>query len=160
MRLFASLVGLFVAVFVLANSIPALAEEDIFFISSENELTTALEQKDTLKGLAVSINFYNSTTLENQGKMDGLVIHIISLVLRPVYLYGQPFDRELAQRLLVSEDGSNCMPTAFAGIFPREDNRVLRMCGADDNPRDEARFREWISSYWKNAKKFFFRNKD
>lgn len=151
------LVGVFVAVFVLASSIPALAEEEIFFISSENELATAVEQRDELKGLAVSVNFYNSMTSKKRGEIDALVKYTISLKLRPVFLYGQPFDRVLAQRLLVDEDGSGCRPTAWAGVFPKIDD-VGEMCGADDSPRDEARFRSWISSYWKDAQKLFLKN--
>jgi len=152
-----AIAGFFVS-FAFLGCIKVPENDDIFFVSSENELTSALNQKDTLKGLAVSVNFYNNTTPEKQGKIDILVKHIISLKLRPVFLYGQPFDRELAKRLLVDEDGSGCTPTVWAGIFPKNDGPV-HMCGADDNPRDELGFRKWISSHWKKTKDSFLKDK-
>lgn len=158
MRFFTGFVGFFVTVFILVSSISVCAEETLFFVSSESELMIALEQRDALKGLAVSVNFYHSATFENQEKLAELIRHIISLELRPVYLYGQPFDRELAQKLLMDEDSPTCTPTAFIGVFPRKDDQGS-MCGANNN-LTEVEFREWISFQWKNAQKLFLRDKN
>ena len=135
---------------------PLCAESsDIIFVSTKKELADASAQMHTLKGLAVNIRFDKRSDGKTQKEVSPLIEPVISMKLRPVFLYGQPFDNELAKRLLVTngkfEDGSGCTPTAWAAIFPKPQDTV-KMCGADDNPRSEINFRKWISSDWKETK--------
>lgn len=150
-----------ISVFFLFCSL-SLAEtnKEISFVASKKELSKA-ENADNLRGIAISIKFYRNAPADIQKRVDVLVSNLISLKFHPVFLYGQPFEPELAKRLLITNssfDGSNCQPTAWAGILPK-DNDVGTMCGADDKPRNEKKFRRWITEFWNNAKKRFLENK-
>ncbi len=146
-----------------ASPVAAVTEDglfpDIYFVSSKYELETAVRQKDALKGLAISINFYRNTAVENQEETEGLVLYVAARKMRPIFVYGQPFDNALAAKLLIDNDGSNCTPTAYAGIFPK-DGRPGTMCGAADQPFDEAWIRNWISSNWAQDKKLYLNNRN
>ena len=132
---------------------------EIFFVSSEEELRRASDSTD-LKGLAISVSFYNTATVEVQREIEDLVSSIIVLKYRPVFLYGQPFDKELSNKILrvgnKVEDGSGCTPTAWAGIFPQEQD-VGKICGADSKPRSEESFRKWLTDDWNDAKDIFLK---
>ena len=135
---------------------------EVFFVASQKELVDALKQKNELRGLAVSVGFYKNSSPGVQKEIDKLVVNVLALKLRPVFLYGQPFDYKLASRLLVvgndTEDGAVCTPTAWAGIFPKE-HGPGKMCGTDDQLRNEQNFRKWLSSSWPDAKILFLKNK-
>lgn len=163
--------GLLLTIFIFSTSLAATKKSsnstgkvanEVFFVASRKELGVALKQKDMLRGLAVSVSFYKTTSPTTQKEIDELVRDIISLKLRPIFLYGQPFDQKLANKLLVVgnevEDGSGCTPTAWAGIFPKKQS-AGKMCGADNKPRNEHNFRKWILSYWKDAKDLFIKDK-
>lgn len=132
---------------------------EIIFIASEKELATATANTN-LNSIAISVNFYNTAPFETKFEIHNLVYRVLALKYRPVFLYGQPFDRGLAGRLLrvgdETEDGSGCTPTAWAGIFPQEHD-VGKMCGADDKPRNEENFRKWLTSYWNESKDLFLK---
>lgn len=132
---------------------------EISFIASEEELDIAIADSN-LRGIAISVNFYNISSHETQFKIHDLVYRVVAFKNRPVFLYGQPFDRKLANMLLRVgddvEDGSGCTPTAWAGIFPQEQD-VGKMCGADDKPRSEENFRKWIIDFWDSSKNQFLK---
>ena len=151
----------FVLAFYLPQSFASNSDNgvgEIFFVSSIEELAKAENYGDKLKGLAISVQFYNQLDGEFlKKKIERLVAYIISLKFRPVCVYGQPFDREVAKKLLSDEDGSNCTPTAFAGIFPTiylDDNSTttIEMCTADSN-LTEKQYRRRILRSWQLTKK-------
>jgi len=140
-----------------------IGASDISFVASDEELD-ALAVRTDLRGIAVSLAFYKATTSSRRAQIVSLIQHLVALRSRPIYLYGQPFDRDLAAWLLVDEKtgykekGEGCTPTAWAAIYPGVKldgtNSTTKMCGADDDPRNEEKFRSWISAEWKDTVSF------
>lgn len=136
------------------NGVATEKVSEISFIASEKELNIAVANTN-INGIAISVSFYNTAPFETKFEIHDLVYRVVAFKYRPVFLYGQPFDRELANKLLrvgnEVEDGSGCTPTAWAGILPKEQD-VGKMCGADDKPRNEENFRKWLISFWDDSK--------
>lgn len=129
--------------------------KDVYFIASVEELNLALQQKDVLRGLAISGTFYQGLTATEQKRVEELVQNTLSRKYRPVFIYGQGLDVGLAKKLL-NKDVSGCTPSIFGGIMPTEradrSETVINMCGADDKERSEEWLRNFISKYWKETK--------
>ncbi len=155
-----------VLVLTLAHASPTFAQQidEVLFIASEEELKFALNNREKLKGLAVSSEFYTDTTTENQENIAVLSRHVLSLGFRPLFIYGYKIDFEVF-RNWIEVNGEfkgefRCAPKVMVGVFPTiyisrylADATVV-MCGSDDNAkRPEDWFREWISNYWLKTKK-------
>lgn len=128
---------------------------EVFFVSSQKELNTSLKQEGQLRGLAISVNYYQKSSEETKTRIEGLVERKLSMRNRPVFIYGQPFNNDLAKKLLVEESGSGCTPTVWAGVVPGElDGKpsTVKMCGADDRKRKDKQLREQILGYWELTK--------
>lgn len=129
---------------------------DVYFVANNNELDAALQQKDNLKGLAISGIFYAGLSTEKKQEVQQLIKHLLTLNLRPVFVYGQPLNADLVKKLLKDEDGSGCKPLFFAGVFPTKrpdgSNSMIRMCGADDKNRSEEWLRNYITKFWAEEK--------
>lgn len=157
MKLFIALITALILISFSNSSILA-SKEDIHFISSKVELHHAvlhtLEKKDSLQGIAISINFYRNSDSRVKSDIEGLIMHV-RFSSKPIFLYGQPFNNKLAKRLLVEEDGSGCRPTVWAGVFQSRLNgrlSTVKVCGADDVHRGEQQLRKQILEYWEFTK--------
>ncbi len=141
------------------NTKPA---DEILFVSSQDEIWAAGREWDTLKGIAISVNYYKKAPAYSRQEIDGLVKHVLALKYRPVFLYGQPFDGAIANKLLAANgkvsDGSRCSPTAWALIMVRNKDTAVA-CGGGNLPPTEENLRKWISSYWSQNKKNLLKNK-
>lgn len=141
-----------IGVVTMANTV----NNDIYFVANNNELDTALQHKDNLKGIALSGTFYASLSQEKKQEVQQLIQHLLALTIRPVFVYGQPLITDLVKGLLKDEDGSGCKPPFFAGVFPTKrpdgSDSVTRMCGADSKNRSEEWLRNYITNYWAETK--------
>lgn len=130
---------------------------DVYFVANSSDLNVALQQKDALKGMALSGTFYASLSQEKKQEVQQLIRHLLALTLRPVFVYGQPLNADSVKELLKNENGSGCKPSFFAGVFPTKrpdgSDSVTRMCGADDKNRSEEWLRNFIAKYWTETKR-------
>ena len=134
----------------------ALAEHEVSFVASHEELTTAIEEGASIRGLAVSADFYKSVTGESQELIDELIFNVIEMRLRPVILYGNNLDATLVQKLL-GEKRAGCKPLRLVGVFPtwRPDRTkaAISFCAGSSALRDEQSFRKKILTQWLATKK-------
>lgn len=151
------------ALFLPAIFSPAMSatgeKEEILFISSYEELGSVLvkfAKGEEIRGLAISANFYNQANQGTRNSIDSFVAFIISLQFRPVFVYGQPLDAGLAEKLL-GREVLGCEPLVIAGVFPSIEIKsgvsdVVNTCVACDKILSEEDFRKMITNHWQRMK--------
>lgn len=131
---------------------------DITFIASGNELQLALENRNALKGLAVSSDFYVSLQENKKKEITDLAKELYDKRVRPVFVYGYKIDTNLLVDFFGERSenpGFKCKPMFFAGLlitFPLNNALVsatIPICAPD---KSEEWFRNWISDYWRETK--------
>lgn len=137
---------------------------EIIFVSSEEELQSALNNPDAFKALAISGDFYRKSSLQTQQSLEALARYVLdSNSLRPVFLYGHnlnvsDLDPPMLQRIFGDwEPKTNCVPLALVGIFPTIriadlSGATVHMCGSVEGLHTEKWFRQWILGLWLKEK--------
>lgn len=142
-----------------SSLMPSEKHKEILFISSYEELGGVLvkfAKYEEIRGLAVSANFYNQAGQGTRNSIDSLIAFMLSLKFRPVFVYGQPLDVGLVEKLL-GRKVSGCEPLVIAGIFPSIEIKngtpdVVNTCIACDKILSEGDFRELITNHWQRMK--------
>ncbi|KKT29337.1 hypothetical protein A3G55_00080 [Candidatus Giovannonibacteria bacterium RIFCSPLOWO2_12_FULL_44_25] len=154
-----TVIAVLFALFLFGN--PALgAEDDISFVASFDELQNAVSKKDGIRGLAVSMKFYDASDQTVRGQIKDLITNVKKLSHRPIYIYGQPLESEQVNALLGSSNlVGGCKPMFFGGIWPTKhadgSEAVVDMCGADDKSRTEEWLKNFISNDWRRLKLYW-----
>jgi len=156
------ILSLFVIVALIFPTPVALAqnkiENEIFFVASQGELSVGLKEKFFLGGVAVSVNFYSESSPAIREKIKVLIDEIIFRGNRPVFLYGRPFYREIAQKILSKERDLYCVDTDTGWVFilktsDREGVSVMKKSCTASIALSEEAVRVFILEQWQEMKR-------
>lgn len=141
----------------------------ITFVASGEELDQALSREESIRGLAVRSEFYDSSTYAVKKKMDELVERIANTLI-PIFIYGAPERLEILEKWFPRMRGQLQCAKPAAGIFPTitvadglaemiaDDESNLAgahffICIIDIEAISEKEFREQINASWEIEQK-------
>lgn len=136
-----------------------ISASEISFISSEEEFIGVM-QADSVKGIAIRSEFYNSSGPIVKSQISFLVNKNINKLI-PIFFYGYDIDRTAIKTMLNKQVEFKCNPIIMAGFFGTIPlNSVdfrghdVFFCAAGNIEIMKAQdayedwFREWIENDW------------
>ena len=124
----------------------------IFFVSTTEELNSALEKTCELQGLAVSAAFYSAQVEKNKTVIKDLVQKVLDCKDRPVFVYGKKLDPKVMASVLGYGVGDG--NPLFCGYrYPRSKDKEETLydggvVGWDEPELSEERMRAIVNWIW------------